>query len=117
MDVAKTDTLLSKNAEYDGAGFGADFVLHESLVGWTKERSCAPCPPARGLGWARSTLPTLRPSSLLTQIIVAAVMAIPTFLAPAVGARAGEGTTGLPVVASLPDARMGSLLLRDGEQY
>jgi Ca-activated chloride channel homolog len=55
--------------------------------------------------------------SLLTQIIVAAAMAIVTILAPAAGARAGGTTTGLPVVASLADARIGSLLLRDGEQY
>src|SRR5260370_39322763 len=39
-------------------------------------------------------------------------MAIVAFLAPAAGARAG-----LPAVASLADARIGSLLLRDGEQY
>src|SRR5260370_2755625 len=45
-------------------------------------------------------------------------MAIVTILAPAAGARAGgTTTTGLPVVASLADARIGSLLLRDGEQY
>jgi Ca-activated chloride channel homolog len=55
--------------------------------------------------------------SLLTRIVVTAAMAIVTFLAPAAGARAGRTTTGLPVVASLADARIGSLLLRDGEQY
>ncbi len=55
--------------------------------------------------------------SLLTQIVVAAAMAIVAFLAPAAGARAGGTTTGLPIVASLADARIGSLLLRDGEQY
>src|SRR5258706_340290 len=45
-------------------------------------------------------------------------MAIVTILAPAAGARAGgTTTTGLPIVASLADARIGSLLLRDGEQY
>jgi len=55
--------------------------------------------------------------SLLTQIVVTAAMAIVAFLAPAAGARAGGATTGLPVVASLADARIGSLLLRDGEQY
>jgi len=55
--------------------------------------------------------------SLLTQIVVTAAMAIVTFLAPAAGARAGRTPTGLPVVASLADARIGSLLLRDGEQY
>ncbi len=57
-----------------------------------------------------------RPSPL-AQIIVTAAMAIVAFLAPAAGARAGGTTTGLPVVASLADARIGSLLLRDGEQY
>jgi Ca-activated chloride channel family protein len=55
--------------------------------------------------------------SLLTQIIVTAAMAIAAFLAPGAGARAGGTTTGLPIVASLADARIGSLLLRDGEQY
>jgi Ca-activated chloride channel homolog len=54
--------------------------------------------------------------SFLTQIVTAA-MAIVAFLAPAAGAGAGGTTTGLPVVASLADARIGSLLLRDGEQY
>jgi Ca-activated chloride channel homolog len=58
-----------------------------------------------------------RPPSLLTQIVVTAAMAIAAFLAPAAGVRAGETTTGLPVVASLAEARIGSLLLRDGEQY
>src|SRR5229473_3001601 len=55
--------------------------------------------------------------SLLTRIVVTTAMAIVAFLAPAAGARAGRTTTGLPVVASLADARIGSLLLRDGEQY
>jgi Ca-activated chloride channel family protein len=55
--------------------------------------------------------------SLLTQIIVTAAMAIVMVLAPAAGARAGGTTTGLPIVTSLADARIGSLLLRDGEQY
>ncbi len=59
-----------------------------------------------------------RRPSLLTQIVVTAAMAIVTILAPAAGARAGgTTTTGLPIVASLADARIGSLLLRDGEQY
>jgi Ca-activated chloride channel family protein len=56
------------------------------------------------------------PSSLLGNIIIAAAVAIATFLAPT-GVGAGGVTTGLPAVASLSDARMGSLLLRDGEQY
>jgi Ca-activated chloride channel family protein len=55
--------------------------------------------------------------SLLTQIVARAAMAIVAFLAPAEGARAGRTSTGLPVVASPADARIGSLLLRDGEQY
>src|SRR5229473_2974582 len=50
----------------------ADFDRLESLVGWAKARSCAPCPPSRGLWWARGAchragrrpdplaLPTLR---------------------------------------------------------
>src|SRR5215472_17409549 len=54
---------------------------------------------------------------LLTRIITAAIMMVVTLLAPIVGARAGGATTGLPVVASLAEARIGSLLLRDGEQY
>jgi Ca-activated chloride channel family protein len=58
-----------------------------------------------------------RRPSLLTRIVVTAAMTIAAFIAPAAGARAGGTTTGLPVVASLADARMGSLLLRDGEQY
>jgi Ca-activated chloride channel family protein len=55
--------------------------------------------------------------SLLTRIIVAAAMMVVTLLGPIAGVRAGGATTGLPVVASLADARIGSLLLRDGEQY
>ena len=55
-----------------------------------------------------------RRPSLLTRIIVTAATAIVTIFAPATGAGAGGATTGLPVVASLADARMGSLLLRDG---
>jgi hypothetical protein len=39
---------------------GADFDRIESLVGWAKARSCAPCPPRRALWWARFALPTLR---------------------------------------------------------
>ncbi len=58
-----------------------------------------------------------RRPSLLTRIIVTAATAIVTIFAPATGAGAGGATTGLPVVASLADARMGSLLLRDSEQY
>jgi Ca-activated chloride channel family protein len=51
---------------------------------------------------------------LLLRIIITAAVAIATFFAPAV---AGTAMTGLPVVASLGDARMGSLLLREGEHY
>src|SRR5262252_9633162 len=54
---------------------------------------------------------------LLTRIITAAIMMVVTLLAPIVGVRAGGATTGLPVVASLAEARIGSLLLRDGDQY
>ena len=57
-----------------------------------------------------------RRPSLLARTIATVVMAIGTFLAPA-GAGAGRTTAGLPVVTSLANARMGSLLLRDGEQY
>src|SRR5262252_10494082 len=53
---------------------------------------------------------------LLTRITMAIMMVV-TLLAPIVGARAGGATTGLPVVASLAEARIGSLLLRDGDQY
>jgi len=53
----------------------------------------------------------------LIRIVVTAAMAIVTFLAPAAGVRAGRSTTGLPLMVSLADARIGSLLLRDGEQY
>src|SRR5262249_8824946 len=52
--------------------------------------------------------------SLLLRIIATAAVTIATFAAPAL---AGRATTGLPVVASLGDARMGSLLLREGEHY
>jgi Ca-activated chloride channel homolog len=52
--------------------------------------------------------------SLLLRIIATAAVAIATFLAPTVACRA---IAGLPVVASLGDARMGSLLLREGEHY
>jgi Ca-activated chloride channel homolog len=52
--------------------------------------------------------------SLLLRFIATAAAAIATFLTPAV---AGRAMTGLPVVASLGDARMGSLLLREGEHY
>jgi hypothetical protein len=53
-------------------GTRADFDRLGSLVGWAKARSCAPCPPGRGLWWARGAchragqrpdpvaLPTLR---------------------------------------------------------
>jgi Ca-activated chloride channel homolog len=55
-----------------------------------------------------------RHQSLLLRIIATAAIAIATFLAPAV---TGRAMAGLPVVASLGDARMGSLLLREGEHY
>jgi Ca-activated chloride channel homolog len=57
-----------------------------------------------------------RRPSLLARTIATVVMAIGTFLAPA-SAGAGGATARLPVVTSFADARMGSLLLRDGEQY
>src|SRR5260370_17323698 len=78
-------------------------------------RSDAAVPKTRAYEGAQVSY-SERPS-VLTQIVVAAAMAIVAFLAPAAGARAGGATTGLPVVASLADARIGSLLLRDGEQY
>jgi Ca-activated chloride channel homolog len=49
---------------------------------------------------------------LLLRIIAAAAVAVATFLTPAAAGRAMAG-----VVASLGDARMGSLLLREGEHY
>jgi Ca-activated chloride channel homolog len=52
--------------------------------------------------------------SLLLRIIATAAVAVATFLAPAV---AGRAMAGLPVAASPGDARMGSLLLREGEHY
>jgi Ca-activated chloride channel family protein len=55
--------------------------------------------------------------SLLTRIIITAAMMVVTFLGPVAGSRAAGATTGLPIVRSLADARIGSLLLRDGEQY
>ena len=57
-----------------------------------------------------------RPSPLI-RVIVTLAAAIMTFFAPAAGAGAGGAATGLPIVSSLADARIGSLLLRDGEQY
>jgi Ca-activated chloride channel family protein len=55
--------------------------------------------------------------SFLVGVVVTLALAIATFLAALTGARAGGATTGLPIVSSLADARIGSLLLRDGEQY
>src|ERR1700685_1492032 len=43
-------------------------------------------------------------------------LAIATMLTALAGASAGGVTTGLPVVASVGDAKIGSLLLRDGER-
>jgi len=65
----------------------------------------------------RADLNGRRHPSLLSRIIVTAAVAIMTFLAPAADARTGATATGLSVVASLADTRIGSLLLRDGEQY
>ncbi len=45
------------------------------------------------------------------------VVAVAAGLGVLASAQAGGPTTGLPVVSSLADARIGSLLLRDGEQY
>src|SRR5260221_5644964 len=46
----------------------------ESLVGWAKARTCAPCPPGFGLWWARFALPTLRriASALLLSMLTLA---------------------------------------------
>src|SRR6266849_5529161 len=72
---------------------------------------------AKNGAYDRAEFSYSRRPPLLTQIIVTAAMAIVAILAPAAGVRAGRTTTGLPVVASLTDTRIGSLLLRDGEQY
>jgi Ca-activated chloride channel family protein len=50
-------------------------------------------------------------------VVVTLALAIAAIFEALTGARAGGATSGLPVVSSLADARIGSLLLRDGEQY
>src|SRR3984893_12276370 len=55
--------------------------------------------------------------SLAIGVVVTLALAIAAIFAALGGARAGGATTGLPIVSSLADARIGSLLLRDGEQY
>src|SRR5258707_7478799 len=40
----------------------ANFDRLESLVGWAKARSCAPCPPQKGQGWARGACHPGRPN-------------------------------------------------------
>src|SRR5262249_28863076 len=129
MNVSATDASFSKNWAYDGAEFGARPAdIHPaSLPGLTRQSIFM------RKGWTRGSSPRVTRKeaisligissnyahrrSFLSRIIVTAAMSIVTFLAPAAGARAGGTSTGLPVVASLADARIGSLLLRDGEQY
>jgi Ca-activated chloride channel homolog len=138
MGIPTTDASLSENSANDRAELGADFVrveLPTSVVA-----GLVPATPTfkaqsendrggrdkpghdTGRDGARLNLTGIRSDysrrpSLLTHVIVTAAMAIVAILVLAAGARAGSATTGLPVVASLADARMGSLLLRDGEQY
>jgi Ca-activated chloride channel family protein len=50
-------------------------------------------------------------------VILTLALAIVAIFAALTGARAGGATSGLPTVASLADARIGSLLLRDGERF
>src|SRR5215468_2132719 len=64
----------------------------------------------------RAAFSSLRLPSFLVQLIALGAVALPTLFAPT-GARAEGEVAGLPVVASLADARIGSLLLRQGEQY
>src|ERR1700678_4180226 len=76
-----------------------------------------------------ASLPTHRPdlgsvthrsryhASFAVGVAVTLAVAIATLLAALTGARAGAAATGLPIVSSLADARIGSLLLRDGEQF
>src|SRR5579871_3407532 len=59
----------------------------------------------------------LNSAPFLIRLVALAAIAFVMFLAPAVGARAGGATSGLRPVSSLADARTGSLLLREGEQY
>src|SRR5215831_18840262 len=92
MDVQVTDASLPADSVHDGTALSCPHALPALARrrGWV----------GRGVARAIATL----------------TMAIGTFFAPA-GAGAGGATTGLPVVSSLADARMGSLLLRDGDQY
>src|SRR5579871_2303281 len=64
--------------------------------------------------WCR---PPLRGPSLVIGIALALVFAIAAILTAVSAAHAGGAFSGLPVVSSLADAKIGSLLLRDGERY
>jgi Ca-activated chloride channel family protein len=55
--------------------------------------------------------------SLTAGVAVALAVAIATVTALTFGVRGAGARTGLPAVASLADAHMGTLLLRDGESY
>ena len=64
--------------------------------------------------WCR---PPLRRPSLAVGVALALAFAVAAVLTAMSAACAGGAVSGLPVVASLADAKIGSLLLRDGERY
>ena len=125
MDVPTTEAPLAKNRACDEK-FRADLAeSHTGVVaGLVPATPCFHVQPGYDAErdgrrfdttGIRSRWPRHR--WLLARIIVTVAMALATFLAPTAGSRAGGTAAGLPVVSSLSDARIGSLLLRQGEQY
>ena len=106
MNAQIADASLPIDTVNDGVAFSCPHPIAWSAGGtpaFVKTR--AGRPRSRG-----------RVGRAVARSIATLAMAIGTFLVPA-SVGAGASTTGLPVVTSVGDARMGSLLLRDGEQY